>query len=152
MPTESTPAVLISSEKMSGEKNLVKLIESMTPELLNDEYIFGTLEHTDYQQLSELMPIGTFQEKEGLTVILTKVKAEQNNIDYQGIFKCITLNVHSSLDAVGLTAAVATTLAQENISANVVAGYFHDHIFVASKDAENALIALQILTKKGLSN
>ncbi|WP_076419879.1 ACT domain-containing protein [Colwellia sp. UCD-KL20] len=135
---------------MSGEKNLTKLIASMTPVLLSDEYIFGMLEKVDYQQLSVLEPIGTFQEKEGLTVMLTKEKADQHNIGYEGVFKCITLNVHSSLDAVGLTAAVSTKLTQANISANVVAAYYHDHIFVAAKDAENALAALQELVREGL--
>lgn len=135
---------------MSGEKNLAKLITSMTPILLSDEYIFGMLEQVDYQQLSVLEPIGTFQEKEGLTVMLTKEKADQHGIDYEGVFKCITLNVHSSLDAVGLTAAVSTKLTQANISANVVAAYYHDHIFVAAKDADNALAALEELVREGV--
>lgn len=135
---------------MSGEKNLAKLITSMTPILLSDEYIFGMLEKVDYQQLSVLEPVGTFQEKEGLTVMLTKEKADHHNIGYEGVFKCITLNVHSSLDAVGLTAAVSTKLTQANISANVVAAYYHDHIFVAAKDAENALAALQELVREGI--
>lgn len=135
---------------MSGEKNLTKLIASMTPVLLNDEYIFGMLEQVDYQQLSVLKPVGTFQEKEGLTVMLIKEKADQHGIDYEGVFKCITLNVHSSLDAVGLTAAVSTKLTQANISANVVAAYYHDHIFVAAKDADNALAALEELVHEGV--
>ena len=135
---------------MLGETDLKKLITSMTPILLSDEYIFGMLEQVDYQQLSVLEPVGTFQEKEGLTVMLKKDKADQHNIGYQGVFKCITLNVHSSLDAVGLTAAVSTKLTQANISANVVAAYYHDHIFVAAKDADNALAALQELAREGL--
>ncbi|MGB5446989.1 MAG: ACT domain-containing protein, partial [Psychromonas sp.] len=84
---------------MSGEKDLTKLIASMTPVLAENEYVFATLERYDYQQLAQLNPIGTFQEKEGLTVIVAKEKAEQLNIAYSGAFKCITLNVHSSLDA-----------------------------------------------------
>lgn len=115
---------------MSGEKNLTKLITSMTPILLSDEYIFGMIEQVDYEQLSLLEPVGTFQEKEGLTVMLKKEKADEHNIGYEGVFKCITLNVHSSLDAVGLTAAVSTKLTHVNISANVVAAYYHDHILL----------------------
>jgi len=135
---------------MSGEKNLVKLIATMTPVLMENEYIFATLEDCNYEQLAKLSPISTFQEKEGLTVILTKEKADDFNITYSGVFKCITLNVHSSLDAVGLTAAVSTKLTQSNISANVVAAYYHDHVFVASSDAENALAALQSLVQQGI--
>lgn len=60
----------------------------------------------------------------------------------------ITLTVHSSLDAVGLTAAFATELTRHGISANVVAGYYHDHIFVAEKDAERAVAALEALSSR----
>ncbi len=135
---------------MSGEKDLTKLIASMTPVLAGESYIFGTLDSCDYQQLSLIKPLCTFQEKEGLTVIVSQNKAEEHNIEYTGIFKCITLNVHSSLEAVGLTAAVASKLAQSNISANVVAAYYHDHIFVGESDAENALHALIELTQAGI--
>lgn len=136
---------------MSGEKNLAKLIASMTPVLVENEYVFGTLETYDYQQVALLNPLSTFQEKEGLTVILTKEIANKFNISYSGIFKCITLNVHSSLDAVGLTAAVSTKLTQSNISANVVAAYYHDHVFIAVKDADKALTQLNELTQNGIS-
>lgn len=135
---------------MHGEKNLTKLIASMTPVLVESEYIFSTLESYDFKQVLSLEPISTFQEKEGLTVILTKEKADEFNISYSGTFKCITLNVHSSLDAVGLTAAVATKLTKANISANVVAAFYHDHVFVAAKDAERALIELKALTQEGI--
>ena len=76
---------------MSGEKNLTTLIASMTPVLVENEYVFGTLETYDYEQVALLNPISTFQEKEGLTVILTKEKADEFNISYSGVFKCITL-------------------------------------------------------------
>ncbi len=135
---------------MSGEKNLEKLISSMTPVLIDKTLIYGTLEDDLMHLLGSLKPMGTFRETEGLTVILEKHEADENNIEYHGIFKCITLNVHSSLDAVGLTAAVATKLTQLNISANVVAAYYHDHIFVAEKDAENALAGLLELTQTGV--
>jgi len=134
---------------MSGEKNLEKLISSMTPVLLDKEYVYGTLEGTSMSLLESLKPMGTFHEAEGLTVILEKQEADEHHIEYQGVFRCITLNVHSSLDAVGLTAAVATKLTQLNISANVVAAYYHDHIFVAVKDADNALAGLIELTQTG---
>ena len=60
----------------------------------------------------------------------------------------ITLTVHSSLEAVGLTAAVATCLAQAGISANVVAAYHHDHVFVPEADAETAVQALRQLQQR----
>ena len=61
-------------------------------------------------------------------------------------FRCITLRVHSSLHAVGLTAAVSAELARHAVSANVVAGYFHDHVLVPSDRAEEALKHLENLS------
>lgn len=137
---------------MSGERNLQKLILSMIPVLLDKEYVFGSLIGPSTELLSRLAPMGTFFEEEGLTVIIEKNVADDLNIEYQGVFKCITLSIHSSLDAVGLTAAVATKLTQLNISANVVAAYYHDHIFVPLKDADKALKGLTELSSLGLDS
>ncbi|WP_371193093.1 ACT domain-containing protein [Glaciecola sp. SC05] len=134
---------------MSGEKNLKKLIASMTPILTENEYVFGTLDAYSAEVLAVLNPISTFQEKEGLTVVVQKEIAEAHNLAFSGVFRCITLRVHSSLDAVGLTAAVATKLTQANISANVIAAYYHDHVFIASTDAETALSKLKELACEG---
>lgn len=137
---------------MSGEKNLTKLIASMRPILTENEYIFGTLKTHSFERLALLNPICTFQEKEGLTVVVQKEKADEYKIPYSGVFRCITLNVHSSLEAVGLTAAVSTKLTQSHISANVIAAYYHDHIFIDTKDAEKALLKLNELAHQGTEN
>jgi hypothetical protein len=78
---------------MSGEIDLKKLIAAMTPVLAETEYVFGTLDTNSYEPLVQLEPMGTFQEKEGLTVIVKKEKAEEFNIKHSDTFKCITLNV-----------------------------------------------------------
>ena len=135
---------------MPGETNLERLIASMAPGLSEIEYVFGLVAEADYEQIARLQPIGTFCEKEGVTVVLKKETADACNIAYSGVFKCITLTVHSSLDAVGLTAAVATKLTASNISANVIAAYYHDHVFIKSADADKALLALNELVKNGL--
>jgi hypothetical protein len=137
---------------MSGEKNLAKLIASMKPTLSENEFIFATLQTYSFESLSLLNPISTFQEKEGLTIVVQKEKADEHNIPYSSVFRCITLNVHSSLDAVGLTAAVSNKLTQSSISANVIAAYYHDHVFIASKDAEIALLKLNELAHGGTEN
>lgn len=76
------------------------------------------------------------REDEGTTAILP---------DPEGDFARITLMVHSALDGVGLTAAVATALAASGIACNVVAGFHHDHLFVPQDRADEALDVLQRL-------
>ena len=89
-----------------------------------------------------------FVEKEGVTLILPVEVAAEAGLEGEGGFRCITLNVHSSLEAVGLTAVFSTALTKAGLSANVVAGYYHDHIFVGCVDAERALATLQQLAVK----
>ena len=70
------------------------------------------------------------------------------NLDYDFVASWITLTIHSALNAVGLTAAVSTALTKHNISCNVVAAYYHDHIFVSIKDTEKAMEVLGEFSRK----
>lgn len=128
---------------MSGEKNLDKLLKNMTPKLIEGEYIFTTIPSGKYGQYIHFHPLASFMEEEGLTLIIPKKEADLNELNYDGVFRCITLTIHSSLDAVGLTAKVSTKLADHGISANVIAAYYHDHIFVQTEKAEDAINALK---------
>ncbi|WP_367108547.1 ACT domain-containing protein [uncultured Psychrobacter sp.] len=130
---------------MSGVKDINELLSSMQPELIDESFVFCTVTG-QLAQYSELEPIATFMEQEGLTLVLTKDKADEAGLHYEGVFRQITLTAHSSLEAVGLTAAVSTKLASKGISANVIAAYYHDHIFVSNDKAEQALLALKELS------
>ena len=127
---------------MSGILKLEELLKTMSPELQAGEYVFCTVKG-DLSDYVHLNPIASFIESEGLTLILKDDVATKEGIDFDGRFKQITLMVHSSLSAVGLTAAVSNKLTEHGISANVVAAYYHDHIFVQSEKAQEALAALQ---------
>ena len=118
---------------MAGETSLATLLRSMSPQLNAGEYVFCTLR--DGQLPSNLEIVGSFREQEGLTVILERSHAERAGFSFDYVAAWITLNVHSALDAVGLTAAFATALGQAGISCNVIAGYFHDHLFVGHQQA-----------------
>ncbi len=130
---------------MPGETDLEKLLQGMKPELHEGEYVFCTVD--SFQHAATLNPVCIFQEKEAVTVILPKQQADEASLPYSVICAWITLTVHSSLEAVGLTAAVSKALTDANISCNVVAAYYHDHIFVPVKDATRALAVLTQLTQ-----
>ena len=104
------------------------------------DYVFCTTNNP--RQLDLTQAILIFKEQEGITIILEKQIADGLELNYSFVASWITLTVHSSLEAVGLTAAFSKALTEENISCNVVAGCFHDHIFVDKKDAAKALAVL----------
>ncbi|MGF1863966.1 ACT domain-containing protein [Enterovibrio norvegicus] len=126
---------------MAGIKALDQLLASMHPALIDGDWVFCTVSGTLSEYIA-LNPRATFQEEEGMTLLVSKSAADQAGLNYEGVYKQITLTVHSSLDAVGLTAAVANKLADNGISANVIAAYYHDHIFVQAEKADPALAAL----------
>jgi hypothetical protein len=126
---------------MSGELNLVTLLKNMKPVLNSGEYVFCTLSNTEKIDLNKVL--GSFKEKEGTNLIITKEYADLMGFSYTSIMSWISLEVHSSLEAVGLTAAFSKILADANISCNVVAGYYHDHIFVLKQDAQRAIDLLK---------
>tara|TARA_Y100000588_G_scaffold195597_1_gene209781 strand:+ start:299 stop:700 length:402 start_codon:yes stop_codon:yes gene_type:complete len=127
---------------MTAITDLDILLKSMSPELIEGDYVFCTVEGglANYVHLN---PIATFREKEGLTLVLTEEVATQAQLSFDGVFSMITLSVNSSLEAVGLTAAFANKLGSYGISANVIAGYYHDHIFVQKHKADKAMSALR---------
>ena len=133
---------------MTGETNLAVLIASMEPELLAETYVYAVVDESKFESLPINAITGFFREREGITVIVQQQHANTLGLAYEGEYRCITLNVHSSLQAVGLTAAFSNALGDENISANVVAGFYHDHIFVPNRDGDKALACLKSLTKR----
>ncbi|NKX66490.1 ACT domain-containing protein [Labrenzia sp. 5N] len=130
---------------MTGETELATLISQMRPMLDPEPYVFCTFASKSMTDLVEYDPIGLFAETEGLTAILPVERARELGLAEAEWFRRITLTVHSSLEAVGLTASISAALAAEGISANVVAAYFHDHVFVPEERADDALAALRKL-------
>lgn len=115
----------------------------MHPRLNEGEYVFSTVK--DSSIIDRENVICEFKEYEGTTIVIEKSKADALHLDYDYIASWITLMIHSSLDAVGLTAIFSTALAKESISCNVIAGYYHDHIFVDVNDVDKALQTLKKL-------
>ncbi len=88
-----------------------------------------------------------FREAEGITYILLKSEAEMHGLPYEFPCRMITLNVHSSLEAVGFMARIATELAKHDMGVNPVSGYFHDHLFVPDGRQNDAMNILNEMAK-----
>lgn len=127
---------------MSGEKNLEILLKTMKPKHNLGEFVFCEVQNLDHINANEI--VMTFREEESITLITKKEIADQLQLHYSFIASWITLTIHSSLEAVGLTAAFSKALSENGISCNVVAAFYHDHIFVDQKDTEKAM---EILNK-----
>lgn len=127
---------------MNGEKNLEILLKTMKPKHNVGEFVFCEVEDLEKIKLNEI--VMSFREEESITII-TKIEiADKLNLKYSFIASWITLTIHSSLEAVGLTAAFSKALSENGISCNVVAAFYHDHIFVDKNDTEKAM---EILNK-----
>ncbi len=123
--------------------NLAELLQTMHPVLNPGVYVFASVPAG--ADLGSLEPLATFRESEGLTLIVEERQADAANLPVLFRAAWITLTVHSDLQAVGLTAAVAAALAEAGIACNVVAAAFHDHLFVPVEMGERALAALQAM-------
>ncbi len=122
---------------MTAQKDLNLLLASMDPTLVAGEFVFCTEgEGTDADKLN---PVLQFREAEGRTFIVRKEEAEARAIPFQYPCRQITLNVHSSLSAVGFLAAITQKLAARGISVNAVSAYYHDHLFISSDRVDEAM-------------
>jgi uncharacterized protein len=131
---------------MSGETNLEILLASMEPVLDKQPFGFVTVPHAEVP-LSAADIFACIHEVEGMTLVAPVDVLQRHNITCVEHWAKISLTVHSSLSAVGLTAAFAKALGDNGVSANVVAGYFHDHIFVQWQLRHDAMEALATFKK-----
>lgn len=127
-------------------KNLAELLASLQPALNPGVYVFASVASS--VDLGALEPVATFREAGGLTLIVEEQRARRFNLSPLFRAAWITLAVHSDLQAVGLTAAVAAALTEARISCNVVAAACHDHLFVPVESAGEALEVLRQLQQR----
>jgi hypothetical protein len=123
--------------------DLDEILKTLKPVVLDGEFVVLVVGEGEVASLS---PIATITEPEGWTVVVRREDADAGGLTYSFIGRWITLQVHSALDAVGLTAAFSTALGRAGISCNVFAGYHHDHILVPSPDADRAVAVLHALS------
>ena len=117
---------------MSGETDLKTLLQSLHPVARDGDYVYALWPHG---RPLEGGIEAAVREAEGLTVVLRRDEADSLGLSYDFVATWITLQVHSALEAVGLTAAVSAALTHAGISCNVLAGFHHDHLLVPTADA-----------------
>ena len=126
--------------------DLPELLRTLRPVLNDGTYVFASLPHD--AGIGSLEPVATFREKEGLTVVVEEERARLAGLSVLFRAAWITLTVHSDLQAVGLTAAVAEALTRANISCNMIAAACHDHLFVPVESAGAAIEVLVALQRR----
>ena len=129
---------------MPGETNLQKLLGSMSPELAPGAFVFATLP-PGAPRPAGLDPVMVFREREGDTLILAEEEARAAGVSFAFRSRMITLNIHSSLDAVGFLAGITARLAAAGMGVNPVSAFYHDHLFVPADRAAEAIEILQAL-------
>lgn len=123
--------------------DLGRLLETMEPVQTPGIYVFTLL--PDGTAIDPEAVVASIREPEGMSVVVAEETAIRLGLPVQFRAAWITLNVHSDLAAVGLTAAFSSALGEAGISCNVVAGTHHDHIFVPYEQASRAMAALRRL-------
>ncbi len=115
------------------------MISGMTPELRPGIFVFVTTDDPNLIASLSSKAISIFKEDEGTSMIVTADLAETFMLNVEQPMRCITLNVFSSLEGVGLTSAVSGALGDSAIPCNMVAAFHHDHVFVPSEMCDRAM-------------
>jgi hypothetical protein len=136
----------MSENQNIGESNLAILLRGMRPVLRDGVYVFVTLPPgSDRLRIEPLM---SFREVEGLTLIITEEEATAFGLDPVFRSRLITLDVHSSLEAVGFLAVITSHLAAAGMGCNPVSAFYHDHLLVPVDRADEAMEILESLAAK----
>lgn len=128
-----------------GDQSAAALVARLTPRLRPGSFVFASIADPARAARAAARAIATMREDEGLSVILPLAEAAALGLPTVQRMRLITLGVQSSLDAVGLTAAVSAALAAEGIPCNMVAGFHHDHIFIPEATSDAAMTVLRRL-------
>lgn len=130
-----------------GEKSLQKLLATLTTVLHPSTYVFITLPASATPPpLSEIRML--FHESEGVTLIMERQAAEARGFAFEFPSRMITLDVHSSLEAVGFLAVITNRLAEKGMGVNPISAFYHDHLFIPEGREEEALEVLKAIAEE----
>jgi hypothetical protein len=125
-----------------GSTDLHAMLATLEATARPDDYVFLAV---DAGHPLAALAEATIREDEALTIVVRRSDADAHGLAYEFVAAWLTLTVHSSLEAIGLTAAFSRALGDAGISCNVLAGYHHDHLLVPASDRDTALDAIRAL-------
>jgi hypothetical protein len=134
---------------VSGETDLGRMLATLLVRRRPGTVAYVTVDDDEAADL-DLHPWAVVEEDEGTTLVLDVIEARAAGLSFEGEWAWLSLEVHSSLDAVGLTAALSGALAGAGIPANLLAGHHHDHVLVPAAKADEALAVLHGLREPGV--
>jgi uncharacterized protein len=120
-----------------GETDLEALLAALQVTRRPGTFTFVTVAASDHELIGAAQ--ATVSEPEGLTLVVPVDDARTAGFAVTFEAAWLTLEMHSALDAVGLTAEVSTRLARAGIACNVIAGTFHDHLLVPVDRCDEAI-------------
>jgi hypothetical protein len=133
----------MAADTEDSGSDLEALLRQLSPRLHAGQYVYARVQG---EVPAGVRPVVLVREDEGLTVVVPRKEADALRLRYGFVAAWITLEVNSSLDGLGLTAAFSRALAEAGVPCNVVAGFTHDHIFVPHDRADDAMAALESLS------
>ena len=131
---------------MAGVTDLEQLLATLEPQVRDGEYVYVAAPDSSSDSSAVLGAEAVIHEAEGSAMVLRREVADEAGLTYDVVLSWITLTVHSSLEAVGLTAAFSTALGDAGISCNVLAGLHHDHVLVPVGRRDDAVTVLRELS------
>src|SRR5262249_22956295 len=124
------------------------MLRGLAPMLDETVYVFASSPERSRLEMLSALARGVFVEEEGITFILPTEVARAHGLANEVRLRRIVLNIHSSLEGVGLTARVSSALAGARIPCNIVAAFHHDHVFVPEAMALHALKILKEMQRE----
>ena len=134
--------------EMPGERDLASMLRSLTVERRPGVFVYVSVERPSAELVAKAAAV--VEEAEGITLVLPADAARDAGLTPVYEAAWLTLAVHSSLDAIGLTAAVSDALATAGIPCNVIAGAFHDHLLVPAARADEATNCLLQMKRRAI--
>jgi hypothetical protein len=127
----------------TGATDLRAMLATLEATARPDDYVYAVIA-PDHPAVE--LAHATIREVEGLSVVLRRADADAHGVAHEFVAAWLTLTVHSSLEAIGLTAAFSRGLGEAGISCNVIAGFHHDHILVPVSECAHALEVIRSLS------